>query len=79
MQSTIGLPRLSNFPPLKCNVHKTIKRTLLGLSHGLEGLREKSGQMHLGNVEVLIQVTREQLIKTPKTMKLTNTPNLKVQ
>ena len=30
MHSTIGLPRFSNSLPLKCNVHKIIKRSFMG-------------------------------------------------
>ena len=45
----------------------------------VKGEREKGGQMNLGNVELLSQVTREQPTKHQETLKFTNTPNLKIQ
>jgi len=44
MQSTICLPRFSNSLPLKCNVHKTIKRCFMGCDVGLK-VGGRGGQM----------------------------------
>jgi len=40
IQSTICLPRFSNSKPLKCNVHKIIKRSFMSCNMGLK-VKEK--------------------------------------
>jgi len=54
------------------------RRLYLGCNVGEKGLREMSGPMNLGNIELLSQATREQPTKHQETLKFTNTPNLKI-
>jgi len=72
MQCTICLPKFSNSLPLKCNVHKTIKRSFIGCNVGLKG-KGKEVDKCLGNVELKAMKTIEQPTLDQRITKITKT------
>jgi len=65
MQSTICLPRFLNSLPLKCNVHKIIKRSFMGCNVGLK-VKGKEVDKCFGNVELIAMQTMEQPSNEPR-------------